>query len=155
MKYSHSIMIFLVSLFGLSACVATNTTYQNGSSDNTYQPKPSKNHGFAAERWFLTKIDNAPYKGKRITLNISTEKKVNGFSGCNRYFVSNIDISGSRLRFGSVGSTRKLCADNNSNNLEQRYLAALRGVTHFQRSDSRLVLEGRTGSLIFYKKTRR
>jgi heat shock protein HslJ len=148
-------MIFLVSLFGLNACVATNTTYPNGSSDNTYQPKPSTTQGFTAERWFLTKINNAPYQGKRITLNISTENKVSGFSGCNRYFVSDIDVSGSRLRLGSVGSTRMMCADYNSNNLEKRYLSALRGVTHFQRSNSRLVLEGREGSLVFYKKSRR
>jgi heat shock protein HslJ len=132
--------------------VATNANYSNGSSyNNTYQPKPATTHGFTTENWRLTKINNTPYQGRRITLNISTTNKVNGFSGCNRYFVSDINVRGNQLRFGSVGSTKKLCIDHNSNNLEKRYLAALRSVSHFQRGNNRLVLNGRFGSLVFHK----
>jgi heat shock protein HslJ len=148
--------LLLVSLFGLNACVATNANYGNGSSYNdTYRPKPAATSGFSTENWTLTSINNSPYQGRRVTLNISTTNKVNGFSGCNRYFVSDINVSGNQLRFGSVGSTKKFCVDQNSNNLEQRYLSALQDVSHFQRGNNRLVLNGRSGNLVFHKSSTR
>ena len=145
--------LLLVSIFGLNACVATNSNYSNGSSYNTYEPvvKPS----FVSEKWFLTKINNLPYKGQRITLNLSSQKKASGFSGCNRYFISDVKVNGNQLKFSSIGSTKKLCVDYNSNQLERRYLDALRDTTHFEKNNNRLVLTGSSSSLVFYKRSAR
>lgn len=160
MNHIKTIGLSLVSLLGLSACVSTtNTDYSNSSSYNTYTPKytpkPSSTPGFVAEKWYLTTIDNKSYQGRRITFNISTENKINGFSGCNRYFVSNIKVNGSQIKFGSVGATKKLCMDSNSSQLERKYLEVLGSVDYFDRNKDRLVLSGRLGNLIFYKKSRR
>jgi heat shock protein HslJ len=154
--YIKNIGLLVISLFSLNACVATtNTGYSNSSSYNTYKPKPSVNHRFVAEKWYLTKINNRTYQGQRITLEISTKKRVTGFSGCNRYFASVDVLRGDQLKFGTIGSTRKLCTDRNSNQLEKQYLGILRGVTHFNKSSHRLVLEGGYGNLSFYKKSTR
>ncbi len=160
MSFIKTISLSLVSLLGLNACVSTtNTDYSNSSSYSTYTPKytpkPATTKGFVAEKWYLVTIDNKAYQGRRITLNMSTENKINGYSGCNRYFVSNIKVNGNQIKFGSVGATKKLCMDDNSSQLERRYLEALGGVDYFDRNLNRLVLSGRFGSLVFYKKSRR
>jgi len=146
--------LLLVSVFGLNACVATNTTYSNGSSGyNTYKPKPVVKPQFTTEDWVLVSLNNVPYHGSRITLQLSSQKRVSGFSGCNRYFSSVVEVNGNRLKFGTIGSTKKLCADQNTNRLENRYLNVLRSVSYFEKSSNRLVLNGDSGSLTFYKKS--
>lgn len=149
--------LLLVSVFGLNACVATNTTYSNGSSGgyNTYKPKPTVKPQFTTEGWVLASLNNASYRGPRITLQLSSQKRVSGFSGCNRYFSSTIEVNGNRLRFGTVSSTKKLCTDQNINQLENRYLNVLRSISYFEKSSNRLVLNGDSGSLTFYKKSMR
>ena len=160
MNFIKPISLSLISLLGLSACVSTtNTDYSNRSSNSTYTPKytpkPPTTRGFVAEKWYLVTIDNKGYQGRRITLNMTTENKINGFSGCNRYFVSNIRVNGNQINFGSVGATKKLCMDSNSSQLERKYLEALGGVDYFDRGQNRLVLSGRFGNLVFYKKSKR
>ncbi len=38
----------------------------------------------------------------------ATEKRVNGYSGCNEFF-GNFELKGDRLTFGPVGMTRRFC----------------------------------------------
>lgn len=147
MKIVNLIALFLVSVFGLTACVGT------GYDSNYSSYRPVSKDVAMTEKWFLTNLNKAPYQGPRITLEISTENRVSGFSGCNRYFASVDVLREDQLKFGSVGSTRKLCADHNSNQLEKKYLGVLRGITHFNKSNNQLVLEGGYGSLTFYKKS--
>ncbi len=147
MKIVNFIALLFVPVFGLTACVGTGYDSNYGA----YRPV-SKDIGMT-EKWFLTELNNTPYQGPRITLEISTENRVNGFSGCNRYFASVDVLRGDQLKFGSVGSTKKLCADYNSNQLENKYLGVLRGITHFNKSSNRLVLNGGYGNLTFYKKS--
>jgi len=148
--------LLLVSVFGLNACVATNTTYSNGSSGySTYKPKPAVKPQFTTEEWVLASLNNTSYRGPKITLQLSSQKRVSGFSGCNRYFSSAVEVNGNRLRFGTISSTKKLCTDRNSNQVEKSYLQALRGVTHFNKINNRLVLKGTYSNLIFYKNGKR
>ena len=148
--------LLLVSVFGLNACVATDTTYSNGSSGyNTYKPKPAVKPQFTTEEWLLASMNNTSYRGSKITLQLSSQKRVSGFSGCNRYFSSVVEVNGNRIRFGSIGSTKKLCANQNINRLENIYLNALRGVSYFEKNNNRLVLNGDSGSLLFYKNSTR
>ena len=136
-----NILILLVSILGLTACAAT-----------TVKPVPKDTA--VTEKWYLTSINNAPYHGPRINMSLSSQQRVSGFSGCNRFFASVTELDMTRLRFGSVGSTKMLCTDRNSNQLERTFLTALRGVTHYQKNDQRLVLNGAT-KLVFMKKTMR
>ena len=156
MTLFKTMSLLLISVFGLNACVATNTTYSNGSSGyNTYKPKPAVKPQFTTEEWLLASLDNTSYRGSRITLQLSSQKSVSGFSGCNRYFSSVVEVNGNRLKFGTIGSTKKLCADQNINRLENKYLNALRGVSYFEKSNNRLMLNGDSGSIVFYKKSAR
>jgi len=139
------ILILLVSMLGLTSCAATKV------GDNGYKPKANN---ALTEKWYLTSINNAGYQGPRINMQLTSQQRVNGFSGCNRFFASVSELDMTRLRFGSVGSTKKLCVDRNANQLERTFLNALRGVTHYQKDDRRLVLNGAT-KLVFMKKRAR
>ncbi|MFD2724994.1 META domain-containing protein [Hyunsoonleella rubra] len=62
----------------------------------------------------------------KFNLNIvfgSKEKKVSGFSGCNRFFGSYALEDGS-IKFSALGATRMLCSDD-KNNIETKFLKAL------------------------------
>ena len=146
-----NIMILLIALLGLTACAAT-TVKPNNSNQGTY--KPVSKDAVMTEKWYLTSINNAPYQGPRINMSLSSEQRVSGFSGCNRFFASVSELDMTRIRFGSVGSTKILCRDRHSNQLERTFLNALRAVTHYQKDDHRLVLNGAT-KLVFMKKTMR
>jgi heat shock protein HslJ len=64
-----------------------------------------------------------------ITLNFSTEsgqRRVNGFSGCNRYMGS-YELKNGKLTFGPLAGTRMACAAPAAA-LEQPYLAGLAGI---------------------------
>jgi len=143
-------LILLVSLLGLTAC-ATTTVDSHNTNQSTYKPV-AKNA--ITEKWYLTSINDAPYQGPRINMTLSSKQRVSGFSGCNRFFASVSELDMTRIRFASVGSTRMLCTDRKSNQLERTFLSALRGVTHYQKNESRMVLNGAT-KLVFMKKTMR
>ena len=147
-----NILILFVSLLGLTACAATTVGTNNTTNQGTY--KPVSKDTVATEKWYLTSINNAPYRGPRINMSLSSQQRVNGFSGCNRFFASVSELDMTRIRFGSVGSTKMLCTDRNSNQLERTFLSALRNVTHYQKDDHRLVLNGAT-KLVFMKKSMR
>src|SRR5690606_8476097 len=58
-----------------------------------------------------------------LTLTLGTDGRAYGTAGCNHWFAS-YELSGQQLRFGAVGSTRKLCAPALMEQ-EQRFLDAL------------------------------
>ena len=147
----RNILILLVSLLGLTACTAT-TVKPDNTNQGAY--KPVIKDKVITEKWYLTSINNAPYRGPRINMILTSQHRVSGFSGCNRFFASVSELDMTRIRFGSVGSTKMLCADQKSNQLERTFLNALRSVTQYQKDNNRLVLNGAT-KLIFMKKTMR
>ncbi|HIQ14940.1 MAG TPA: META domain-containing protein [Leucothrix sp.] len=148
MKYFSiifSIFMLFISSLGLSSCAAT-SNYQ-------VKPKPPINsNSTMSGRWFLTSLNNAGYQGPRITLQFNENNRVSGFSGCNRYFASNNRQTNGNLNFGSIGSTRKLCVDRQSNQLESYYLNALKQIRSYQLNGNRLVLKGHSTHLVFFRK---
>jgi len=155
MKIVSSIVLFFVTMFTLTACVPATSGYDSNSNSNSNSGsyRPVSKDFVIDEKWFLTELNNAPYQGPRITLEISKGNRVSGFSGCNRYFGSVDVLRNNQLRFESVASTRKLCIDRESNLLEKKYLGILREVTNFNKSNSHLKLYGSYGNLTFYKKS--
>lgn len=147
----RNILIIFVTLLGLTACGAA-TVKPDNANQGVY--KPASKGKVVMEKWYLTRINNAPYQGPRINMSLSSAQRVSGFSGCNRFFASVTELDMTRLRFGSVGSTRMLCTDRVSNQLERTFLTALRGVRHYQKNDHQLVLNGAT-KLVFIKKSTR
>jgi heat shock protein HslJ len=80
--------------------------------------------GLAGDEWLLEDlggtgvIDNA-----HATLFFPEPGKVTGNGSCNRFFAP-VEITGDLVRFGTIGATRKQCADAVSDQ-EVRYLTAL------------------------------
>lgn len=154
MKYQYlGIAVLIAFSLGLSACYSTNV---NSNYPGTYGSsggvnKPITKDAVVTEKWVLTKINNTTYQGGRVTLELSSEKKVFGFSGCNRFFASVVELTSNKLRFGPIGSTKMLCANQDSNALERNYLNALRNVTNYQKDDYRMVLTGSSTNLVFMK----
>jgi len=143
MKLFSIIMLFVSSL-GLSSCVAT--------SNYPAAQKPAPIDNSMSGRWFLTSLNNAGYQGSRITLEFNDNSKVSGFSGCNRYFgPANRGMNGN-LSFARIASTRRACFNQQNSRLEYNYLSALRRVQSYQLSGNRLVLNGPSTHLVFFRK---
>ena len=140
MKIFRIILLF-VSSFGLLSCVS-NTKYP----EQQYTPASSSLSG----QWSLSSLNGSGYSGDRITLQFSDSSRVNGFSGCNRYFGSSSKSNGN-LSFGSLGSTKKLCRNSQSNQVESAYLNGLRQVRSYRLNGNQLILQGHSTNLVFSK----
>lgn len=65
---------------------------------------------------------------QEVTLTISSETSgISGKAACNNYF-GGTQIDGTTMRVMKIGSTRKMCADEELMNLERRYLTLLENV---------------------------
>jgi len=86
--------------------------------------------------------------GTRVTMSISGDR-VSGKAGCNNYGGS-VEISGSRIKFGSLFSTKMACMGGGVMEQEMRYLNLLQSVTRGEvRKDGVLVLSGGNGEIEF------
>jgi len=148
MKIIKLIILFMVSTLGLGACVTTVGTTANSNYNSS---RPISSDTIIKEKWLLESINNVSYRDSKVSLQLSNQRRINGYSGCNRFFASVTELTENRIQFGSVGSTRKLCSNPRSNQLEKTFLNALRGVTHYQKNVNRLVFEGSRARLVFYK----
>jgi len=147
-----NILLLSVLSLGFISCASTSV---DNSNNGSYKPRPAVKDVVMAEKWYLTKINNSSYQGPRVTFKISDQNRISGFSGCNRYFASVSQFSANVIKLDSIGSTKKACADGVSNRLERDYLNALGGVSRYQRSGNRLVLDGNGSTLVFFKKSAR
>lgn len=95
--------------------------------------------GLAGSSWVLTDLNGAGVvEGTRVTLDFAEQGRATGTGSCNRYF-STVEVSGSSIRFGAVGSTRMACATSVSLQ-EVKYFEALEAANRF-------TLEGNTLSI--------
>jgi heat shock protein HslJ len=80
--------------------------------------------------WKVVAIDQKTLEGVEIpTMNIAANK-VNGSTGCNRYFGGIvIDYKTKAITFDKIGCTKMLCAEKNA---EHDFLNALNDVKNFQ-----------------------
>jgi heat shock protein HslJ len=86
--------------------------------------------------------------GTTVTLKVEGDR-VSGKAGCNS-FGGGVDISGSRVKFGSLFSTKMACMGGGVMEQEQRYLNLLQGATRGEvRPDGALILSGSGGDIEF------
>ncbi|MBI1213126.1 MAG: META domain-containing protein [Alphaproteobacteria bacterium] len=113
----------------------------------------ASNSGFADQirghTWIAEAIDSEDVlDGTRVTMTVDGDK-VSGKAGCNSYG-GPVEISGDRVKFGALFSTRMACMREGVMEQEQRFLSTLRRVTHGEiRSDGILLLKGRAGVIEF------
>jgi len=120
------------------------------SSDGTYSAAPPAEASFqlAGKEWVLVELNGqAVAKLERpATLNLTTDNKINGNGGCNRFFGNYEILPEKRIRFNGVGSTRMACADGMQT--EAAYLAVFTEADSYTLTGSTLSLDkGRTTAL--------
>lgn len=96
--------------------------------------------------WQLVAWDDRGVDGGEDPPTLTFEnRRLSGFSGCNRYMGS-FSVTGDRLSIGSLGSTRRAC-DPATMARESRYLAALGAVESYDLDEhGQLWLTYREGS---------
>ena len=77
--------------------------------------------------------------GTTVTLNFGDDGRASGSTGCNSYS-GTYQVRGDNLSFGRLVSTRRACLDQNANQQEQRFLAALEAANRFRLSSNRLTI---------------
>ena len=85
-------------------------------------------------------------QGTTVTMNLGEDGRVGGSTGCNSYG-GTYEVRGDTISFGRLVSTRRACLDQNANEQERRFLAALEGANRFRLSSDRLTIfsdRGRT-----------
>jgi hypothetical protein len=91
----------------------------------------------------ISSINNADVSLFELNITFDKDtKKVNGFSGCNRFFGS-YALDNEKLEFDPLGSTRILCQDE-ANNIEAQLLKAL--------EDANTILFSEAGFSLFKNK---
>ena len=106
----------VVAVMGLAGCFSGNATSPTEATAAVSLVGPT---------WRVTSISGQPVlSGTTITAEFSTEERVAGTSGCNRYFGSAKAESG-RISMGPFGATQMACSPDGVMTQEARYLAAL------------------------------
>jgi len=96
--------------------------------------------------WIAEEIE-----GRRVldqvqsTLTFESAERIVGSTGCNRYFAP-LQVSGTALRVGMGGSTRRACPPEIMEQ-ESRFLAALDAVRTYRRDGSTLLLSDDGGQV--------
>lgn len=84
--------------------------------------------------------------GTTVTAKFGEDGRVGGSTGCNSYG-GTYDVRGDTISIGRLISTKRACLDQNANEQERRFLAALEGANRFRLSSDRLTIlsdRGRT-----------
>jgi len=120
------------------------------ASDGTYSAAPQAEASFqlAGKEWVLVELNGqAVAESQRpATLNLTTDNKINGNGGCNRFFGNYEILPEKRIRFNGVGSTRMACAEGMQT--EAAYLAVFNEADSYTLTGSTLSLDkGRTTAL--------
>ena len=77
--------------------------------------------------------------GTTVTLKFGEDGRASGSTGCNSYG-GTYEVHGDRISFGRLVSTRRACLDQNANQQEQRFLAALEAANRFRLTSDRLTI---------------
>ena len=103
---------------------------------------------FETDRDVIPALVEAP-----ATLDFSSDSRLSGRSGCNRYFAS-YSLNNDHLSIGSIGATRMLCSSAQMNQ-ESRYFQALATAGRCELSNEELLIDYNGGRLRFEKTTDR
>ena len=99
---------------------------------------------FETDRDVIPALVEAP-----ATLDFSSDSRLSGRSGCNRYFAS-YSLNNDRLSIGSIGATRMLCSSAQMNQ-ESRYFQALATAGRCELSNEELLIDYNGGRLRFVR----
>ena len=85
--------------------------------------------------------------GTTPTANFGEDGRVVGNTGCNGYG-GTYEVRGDTISIGRLVSTRRACLDQNANEQERRFLAALEAASRFRLSSDRLTIFAERGRTV-------
>jgi heat shock protein HslJ len=86
--------------------------------------------------------------GTTVTLRLGEDGRAGGSTGCNTYGGS-YQVRGDSISFNRIVATRRACLDQNANEQEHRFLAALESASRFRLTSNRLtILSDRARSIL-------
>ena len=125
-----TILLFAIIL---NACGASNKTASKLSDDTMKNTEETLNGTFIVSKMNVESLT------EHLTISFDeATNRVTGYSGCNSFF-GNYSINGSAIAFNNLGSTRRMCLDN-ENEVEKQMLTALGETTNFTIVDNIITL---------------
>lgn len=89
-------------------------------------------------KWQLTHVNGRAIATNKAFLEFDAkERRFTGNAGCNRMF-GDVHVSGRRIDFGSVATTKMACADPSISRVERSFTSNLESVKRFRRTNSTL-----------------
>ena len=125
-------------LFAALFCVALSAC-QTASPSGAARGPADAPASLSGTSWVAEDIDGGGVlESAQSTLSFESEERIVGSTGCNNYFAP-IQLSGTTLRSGAIGSTRRACPPPVMSQ-ERVFLGALAAVTGFRQDDRTLFL---------------
>jgi hypothetical protein len=80
---------------------------------------------------------------------------LSGSTGCNNFFSNLKEDSKGAIELGPIGSTRKMCLENQRNQLEQDFLNVLEDYRSWQQNQNQLLLFGKSGDVLVFARDKK
>jgi heat shock protein HslJ len=108
--------------------------------------------GLAGTEWQLVSLgppnsEENVVAGTTPSASFGEDGRVTGNTGCNGYG-GTYEVRGDTIAIGRLVSTRRACLDQNANEQERRFLAALEGANRFRLSSDRLAIYSDRGRMV-------
>jgi heat shock protein HslJ len=84
----------------------------------------------------------------------ATQKLLSGSSGCNRFFSKLKEDSKGAIVLGPIGSTKKMCLENQRNLIERDFLNVLEDYRSWQQNQNQLLLFGKSGDVLVFARNK-
>ena len=114
--------------------------------------RPTDQRVLAGTEWRLVTLgppgsETDVVTGTTVTVRLGEDGRASGSTGCNTYS-GTYEVRGDTISFGRLASTRRACLDQNANEQERRFLAALEAANRFRLSSNRLTIISDRGRMI-------
>ena len=108
------------------------------------QPGKRPSNDLTGTEWRLVSIgptgsETGLVAGTTVTLTLGEDGRASGSTGCNSYN-GTFQIRGLGIKFSRLISTKRACLDQNANQQERRFLAALESADGYLHTSSRLTI---------------
>ena len=82
----------------------------------------------------------------------ASKKILSGSSGCNHFFSQLKEDSKGAIELGPIGSTRKMCLEEQRNQIERDFLNILEDYRSWQQNQNQLLLFGKSGDVLVFSR---
>jgi heat shock protein HslJ len=123
-----------LAVFAISCSASRNPVLSNAAA--TFKKPPS----LTGTEWLLTDMPGTTVVlTSKASFSVLENGRAAGNGSCNR-FAGSVEINGSKIKFGSVASTRMACGDDALTAQEAQFLKFLSAANRFEMSDPFLLL---------------